>query len=43
MFLVMVYHSPDSTIGPRNGFCLLKVFHGSYDETTCIEWTSDSR
>ncbi|XP_040211280.1 periodic tryptophan protein 2 homolog [Rana temporaria] len=40
--LALMYHAP----GKRrefNAFALDKTFYGPYDETTCIDWTNDSR
>ncbi|XP_018431062.1 PREDICTED: periodic tryptophan protein 2 homolog, partial [Nanorana parkeri] len=40
--LALMYHAP----GKRrefNAFALDKTFFGPYDETTCIDWTDDSR
>ncbi|KAM5127061.1 periodic tryptophan protein 2 homolog [Mantella aurantiaca] len=40
--LALLYHAP----GRRrefNAFALDKTFYGPYDETTCIDWTDDSR
>lgn len=37
-----MYHAP----GKRcefNAFVLDKSYYGPYDETTCIDWTDDSR
>uniref|UniRef100_A0A803K9K3 PWP2, small subunit processome component n=1 Tax=Xenopus tropicalis TaxID=8364 RepID=A0A803K9K3_XENTR len=40
--VAMLYHAP----GKRrefNAFVLDKTFYGPYDETTCIDWTDDSK
>jgi periodic tryptophan protein 2 len=37
-----VYRSPGSK-REYNPFVLERVFHGFFDETTCLDWSSDSR
>lgn len=40
--VALMYHAP----GKRrefNAFVLDKSYYGPYDETTCIDWTDDSR
>lgn len=39
---VFVYRSPGSK-REYNPFVLERVFHGFFDETTCLDWSSDSR
>jgi len=39
---VLVFHAPGQTI-EFNPFVLYRTFYGAYDETSCIDWTSDSR
>jgi len=39
---VLVFHAPGKT-REYNPFVLYRTFYGSYDETTCLDWTSDSR
>jgi len=39
---VLVFHAPGQTI-EFNPFVLYRTFYGAYDETTCIDWTTDSR
>jgi periodic tryptophan protein 2 len=39
---VFVYTSPGSK-REYNPFVLERVFHGFFDETTCLDWSSDSR
>ncbi|ESP03657.1 hypothetical protein LOTGIDRAFT_198984 [Lottia gigantea] len=39
--MVDVFHSPGEK-REFNPFTLYKKFHGAYDETTCLDWTSDS-
>ncbi|XP_070546732.1 periodic tryptophan protein 2 homolog [Ptychodera flava] len=40
--VTLVYHAPGQT-KEFNPFKLYRSYHGPYDETTCIDWTSDSR
>ncbi|KAF4518741.1 hypothetical protein B566_EDAN006144 [Ephemera danica] len=42
-FLVFIYKSPGLAIGELNPFVLEKCIRGAYDETTWIDWSSDSR
>lgn len=40
--VALLYHAP----GKRrefNAFVLDKTYYGPYDETTCIDWTDDSK
>ncbi|XP_050415096.1 periodic tryptophan protein 2 homolog [Patella vulgata] len=39
--MVDIFHAPGRT-REFNPFTIYKKFHGAYDETTCIDWTSDS-
>ena len=39
---VMVFHAPGKT-REYNPFVLYRTFYGAYDETTCIDWTTDSQ
>ena len=39
---VFVYRSPGSK-REYNPFVLERVFHSAFDETTCLDWSSDSR
>jgi len=39
---VLVFHAPGQTI-EFNPFVLYRTFYGAYDETTCIDWTTNSR
>lgn len=39
---LLVYHSP-GTKREYNPFVLERKFHGFFDETTCLDWSSDSR
>uniref|UniRef100_F6VRH3 Periodic tryptophan protein 2 homolog n=1 Tax=Ciona intestinalis TaxID=7719 RepID=F6VRH3_CIOIN len=40
--LVLVYHAPGMS-RELNPFQLQRTFYGAYGETTCIDWTTDSR
>ncbi|XP_022257607.1 periodic tryptophan protein 2 homolog [Limulus polyphemus] len=40
---VLVYQAPCSHRRVYNPFALEQVFHAAYSETTCIDWTTDSR
>lgn len=40
--LALMYHAPGKK-REFNAFALDKTFYGPYDETTCIDWTDDSR
>lgn len=42
-FLVFVFKAPNTSTGEYNAFVMERVFHGAYDETTCLDWSSDSR
>ncbi|XP_022092797.1 periodic tryptophan protein 2 homolog [Acanthaster planci] len=40
--LAQVYHAPGST-REFNPLLLHRTYYGAYDDTTCIDWSSDSR
>ncbi|XP_063233160.1 periodic tryptophan protein 2 homolog [Bacillus rossius redtenbacheri] len=40
---VFVFKAPGAHSGEYNPFVMERVFHDAYDETTCLDWTSDSR
>jgi len=40
--MVMVFHAPGKT-REFNPFVLQRTYYGAYDETVCIDWTTDSR
>ncbi|XP_069680364.1 periodic tryptophan protein 2 homolog [Periplaneta americana] len=40
---VFVFKAPGPYTGQFNPFVMERVFHGSFDETTCLDWSSDSR
>lgn len=40
--MVQVFHAPGKT-KEFNPFVLYRTFYGAYDETVCIDWTTDSR
>ncbi|XP_052077596.1 periodic tryptophan protein 2 homolog [Mytilus californianus] len=39
---IMLFHAPGKT-REFNPFVLQRTFYGAYDETVCIDWTTDSR
>lgn len=41
--LVQVFYAPGAVLSQPNPFVLYRTFYGAYDETTCIDWTTDSR
>ncbi|KAH1025703.1 periodic tryptophan protein 2 homolog isoform X1 [Dendroctonus ponderosae] len=40
---VLVFKAPGLVTGTHNAFEMERVFHGAYDETTCLNWSSDSK
>ncbi|KAJ9599045.1 hypothetical protein L9F63_010502, partial [Diploptera punctata] len=40
---VFVFKAPGAYSGEFNPFIMERVFHGSFDETTCLDWSSDSK
>ncbi|PSN57499.1 Periodic tryptophan protein 2 [Blattella germanica] len=40
---VFVFKAPGLYSGEFNPFIMVRVFHGSFDETTCMDWSSDSK
>jgi periodic tryptophan protein 2 len=40
--IAQMYHAPGKK-REFNAFVLDKTYFGPYDETTCIDWTDDSR
>lgn len=40
--MVQVFYAPGKT-KEFNPFVLYRTFYGAYDETVCIDWTTDSR
>lgn len=40
--VVFIFKAPGQYSGEYNSFSMERVFHGSYDETTCLEWSTDS-
>ncbi|XP_063909715.1 periodic tryptophan protein 2 homolog [Zophobas morio] len=40
---VFVFKAPGPLSGEYNAFIMERVFHGAYDETTCLDWSFDSR
>lgn len=41
-FVVFVFKAPGPFTGEYNAFVMERVFHGANDETTCLDWSSDS-
>ncbi|KAF6200679.1 hypothetical protein GE061_005123 [Apolygus lucorum] len=39
---VNVFRAPGKYLGEYNPFVLEKVFHGAFDDVTCMDWSSDS-
>ncbi|CAH0559225.1 unnamed protein product [Brassicogethes aeneus] len=40
---VFVFKAPGPFSGDYNSFIMERVFHGAYDETTCLDWSFDSK
>ncbi|XP_054265310.1 periodic tryptophan protein 2 homolog [Macrosteles quadrilineatus] len=40
---VFIFKAPGQFAGQFNQFVLERVYHNAYDETTCVDWASDSR
>ncbi|KAF2898642.1 hypothetical protein ILUMI_07536 [Ignelater luminosus] len=40
---VFVFKAPGPLTGQYNSFAMERVFHGAYDETTCLDWSFDSK
>ncbi|KAJ1525853.1 hypothetical protein ONE63_009048 [Megalurothrips usitatus] len=40
---VFIFKSPGPATGEFNPFIMVRVFHGAFDDTTCLDWTSDSK
>ncbi|XP_066156261.1 periodic tryptophan protein 2 homolog [Euwallacea fornicatus] len=40
---VFVFKAPGPFSGEYNAFIMKRVFHGAYDETTCLDWSFDSK
>lgn len=40
---VFIFKSPGPATGEFNPFIMERVFHGAFDDTTCLSWSSDSR
>ncbi|KAJ8974650.1 hypothetical protein NQ317_019887 [Molorchus minor] len=41
--VVFVFKAPGAFSGEYNAFVMERVFHGAYDETTCLDWSTDSK
>lgn len=42
-FLVFVFRTPNPFNGGARSIIMERVFSGAYDETTCLDWSADSR
>lgn len=42
-FAVFLFRAPGTFTGEFNPFEMLRVFHHAQDDTTCLDWSSDSR
>lgn len=40
---VFVFKAPGAFTGQYNAFIMERVYHGAYDETTCLDWSHDSK
>ncbi|KAF7277818.1 hypothetical protein GWI33_009234 [Rhynchophorus ferrugineus] len=40
---VFIFKAPGPFSGQYTAFIMERVFHGAYDETTCLNWSSDSK
>ncbi|XP_076275558.1 periodic tryptophan protein 2 homolog [Rhynchophorus ferrugineus] len=40
---VFIFKAPGPFTGQYTAFIMERVFHGAYDETTCLNWSSDSK
>ncbi|KAL1491824.1 hypothetical protein ABEB36_012361 [Hypothenemus hampei] len=40
---VFIFKAPGPLSGNYNSFIMERVFHGAYDETTCLDWSFDSK
>ncbi|KAB0802818.1 hypothetical protein PPYR_05004 [Photinus pyralis] len=40
---VFIFKAPGPFTGQYNSFIMERVFHGTFDETTCIDWSHDSK
>lgn len=43
MVSVFVFKAPGPFSGDYNAFIMERVFHGSFDETVCVDWSSNSK
>lgn len=41
--VVFVFKAPGPFSGEYNAFIMERVFHGFFDETVCIDWSSNSK
>ncbi|XP_065167128.1 periodic tryptophan protein 2 homolog isoform X2 [Atheta coriaria] len=40
---VFVFKAPGPFSGQYNAFIMERVYHGAFDETTCLDWSTDSK
>ncbi|GLV37986.1 uncharacterized protein CBL_07783 [Carabus blaptoides fortunei] len=40
---VFVFKAPGTLTGEFNSFVMERVFHAAFDETTCLDWSDDSK
>lgn len=40
---MFVFRAPGVFTGQYNAFVMERVYHGAFDETTCVDWSSDSK
>lgn len=38
-----MFKAPGPFSGEYNAFVMERVFHGSFDETVCLDWSTDSK
>lgn len=43
VFSVFVFRTPNPLSGGARSLVMERVFSGAYDETTCLDWSTDSR
>lgn len=40
---MFIFQAPGEFTGRYNAFVMERVFHGTFDDVTCLDWSSDSR
>lgn len=40
---VFIFKAPGTLTGEFNSFIMERVFHAAHDETTCLDWSDDSK